>query len=169
MVTNEKTPTLEELEAALRHYESYSAAIESVKDEREKHVWKIKNALRKYLIDEQVLEGMVFEVSEEYKEKVKLRYDSPKIPLVSMLDEHFSFKSWYLMTFKRDNDEYENAVMQINRWSITITLPDGITKEEIKQLKEKFGFTIDTCDYVDRICRARDRIKYFEEKLELYG
>lgn len=167
-MTNEKTPTLEELEAALRHYESYSAAIESVKDEREKHVWKIKNALRKYLINEQVLKGMVFRVSEEYKENVKLRHDSPKIPLVKMLNEHFSFKSWHIMTFKRE-DEYENVVMKVNRWSITITLPDGITKEEIKQLKEKFGFTIDTCDYVDRICRARDRIKYLEEKLKLYG
>lgn len=168
MMTNEKTPTLEELEVALRHYESYSAAIQSVKDEREKHVWKIKSALRKYLIDEQVLKGMVFEVSEGYKENVKLRHDSPKIPLVEMLDKHFSLKSWHIMTFKRGDAKYETAVMEVNRWSITITLPDGITREEIKQLKEKFGFTIDTCSYVDGICRASDRIKYFEGKLSLY-
>jgi hypothetical protein len=167
-MTNEKTPTLEELEAALRHYESYSAAIESVKDEREKHVWKIKSALRKYLIDEQVLKGMVFEVSDGYKENVRLYHHSPKTPLVEMLAEHFQFKSWHIMTFTRE-DGYEHAVMEVNRWSITITLPDGITKEEIKQLKEKFGFTIDTCSYVDSICRARDRIKYFEDKLALYG
>lgn len=171
MMTNEKTPTLEELEAALRHYESYSAAIESVKAEREKHVWDIKNALREYILGEQILKGMVFKVVEAYQKKIELRHDSPDIPLVGMLDEHFSFKSWHMMSFKRESVEngYEYAHMQINRWSISITLPNDITKEEIKRVKEKYGIEIDTCNYVESICKARDRIKYFEKKLNLYG
>lgn len=169
-MTNEKTPTLEKLEAALRHYSSYDAAIQSVKDQREEHVWKIKNTLRNYLIDEQILKGLVFEVG-EYRNKIELTHDAPETLLVEMLEEHFQFKPWYLMSFKRPDSEtgYEHVVIKINRWSITITLLDDMSKEEIKQLKEKFGFTIDTCGYVDDICRAKDRIKYFEEKLDLYG
>ena len=169
-MTNEKTPTLEKLEAALRHYSSYDAAIQSVKDQREKHVWRIKTALRKYLIDEQMLKDMVFKVG-EYRDKIELTHDTPEIPLVDMLEEHFQFKVWYLMSFKRPDAEtgYEHVTIKINQYSITITLLDDMSKEEIRQLKEKFGFTIDTCSYTDSICRARDRIKYFEEKLNLYG
>lgn len=168
---NEKTPTLEELEAALRHYDSYSAAIQSVKDQREKHTWEIKNALRKYIENEQVLKGMIFEVREAYNGDVELSHDSPDIPLVDMLKEHFQFKHWHMMGFKREGSEtgYEHATMEVNRWSITIHLPSEITKEEIKQLKEKLGFTVNTCNYVDQICKARDRIKYLEGKLDLYG
>ena len=169
-MTNEKTPTLEKLEAALRHYSSYGAAIQSVKDQREEHVWKIKNTLRKYLIDEQILKDMVFEVG-EYRDKTELTHDAPEIPLVDMLEEHFQFNAWYLMSFKRPDSEagYEHVTVKINQYGITITLLDDMSKEEIKQLKEKFGFTIDTCSYTDNICQAKDRIKYFEEKLDLYG
>lgn len=173
IMTKEKTPTLEELEAALRHYDSYYAAIHSVEKERDKHLWKIKQAIRKYLIDEQILKGMEFKVNEGYHRsgELVLTHDSPDIPLVKMLESDFSFKHWYLMNFERKDaeDGYEPAYLEVNRWSLTIMLPKDITKEELKKLKDTYGFTIDTCSFSESICTAKERIKYFEERLDRFG
>jgi len=136
----------------LQQYISYDKSINSIREEREKRLFNIRDILKEYVIEENLLDGMVFAVNNT--RELTLRGEL-------VLDEQLGKKivrylPYYikinLMSFEREDGKAIHVKLEFKKHATIISLPFGMTKDEVKELTDKHGFTI-TVDYLYDIIR----------------